>query len=165
MLAILVLAASIAATSTFPDPVRVEVGRSVEVDVDVTPVNLINGGSVFAEDPSVAGASGWIPFLSSNGRATVSGITPGQTRLMVESLVGWTIWHHPVGVVIVEEACVAPSVTLPVRSLRIDEGKPVTLQAMTSGSQPLTVSWHDGDERLGVANPLTVTLPRGVHRL
>lgn len=160
MLALLLVLLAVA-----PEPIRVEVGAIVYADVDISPSRLIYDGPLRAEDPSVAAVSGSIRHGGSYGLATVEGVAPGQTRMILIVFSGLSIYRIPVANIIVEERCDAPSVTLAARHILVAERQPLTLAAMTSGSAPVSVEWYDGEALLGVANPLTVSMSRGVHRI
>jgi hypothetical protein len=162
------LATLLFATAAFvmtPDPLKIEVGQTVIVTVDA-PGALWYGGYFGPQHNRIADIAGHFPPKAIRGRARVIGLKPGTTKLTVTYVSGMSVYTTVVGtIVVVEKRCTDPAVTLPETRLRVSEGQPVTLGALTSGTEPVTIEWLEGDTILGTANPLTITLPPGIHRI
>jgi hypothetical protein len=147
------------------EPVRLPSGTTVQAEIDLGGQMLIYGGSFRAEDESIAMVSGRVPVGGSRGTAIVEGRAPGHTRLLVSFVSGLSVWRIPVGVIVVDEPCFGPAVTLPAREVRVLEGQPVTLSALTSGTLPIRLEWFEEDVLLGAGDAVTLTLAPGLHRI
>lgn len=158
MLAAIVLAAALATSTEY----RVELGTSVLEEVRA-PQELWYGGHVYVENEGIAKVRGSIVPKTSRGHVTIKALRVGRTRLMVSYVSGMNVYHVEIGTVIVE--CHAPAITVAESELRVLEGQPVTLHALTGGTQPTRVEWREGDTLLGAGNSLTIDLPRGEHRV
>lgn len=147
------------------DPIFVDAGQTVRATVDVSPMIMNNAGTLTAEDPSIATIEGAVGSSASTTVATVTGIRPGTTRVIMTFAGGMSVWRLPVATIVVNEACWQPRLTLTTKTARAMDREAVALDAVAYGSAPLVIGWYEGETLLAVGERATLTLPAGTHHI
>jgi hypothetical protein len=138
----------------------VERGATLEQDVDVG-FRPIYGGTLYSDSLPIARATGSVAPKSSIGRVTVYGEREGEASLYLSFVSGISVYRWRIAPIIVGETL---ALTVSAPSI-VREESPATLVAHVTGARPATVAWYEGEAYLGIGNELTVTLPRGIHRI
>ena len=141
--------------------VCLQAGTTLQSDIDVG-FAPIYGGGFSSDNPFVARVSGRVAPRTRSGAATVEGVAGGEAGVFLTFVSGISVYHWRVGAVVVGEPL---GVTLSGPGGVVREGTPVSIAARTTGEQPVQVAWYEGLTYLGIGNSITVTLPRGAHRL
>lgn len=137
----------------------VQAGSTFEGPVDLDLV-MVTPGTFHSNDVSVANVSGEIPYRASRGYVRVTGVSDGETRLIVSFFSGMSVHRLPVGTIVVGEL---PAMSASASAAVVAEGVPVTLIATRMGGGD--VFWYDSEKYVGFGDSLTIRLPRGRHSI